>query len=229
MELSSPKWLETHTLYLISGFGMTGTWLFKEGQYTKVTLALKMKVGATPKGIPIYGTSAIHYDDRSAMGNVSVFSAKELTLPDVGPDLLKGEMTAEEFHKILSDVRHGGKQICNFLLDQKHFSGVGNYVKCEALYCAYLHPASYLRNLTKEDALALYAGIVRVMKESLEKGGYTSEAFVSPKGNLGLYESKVYARQADPNGLAVVTATFSDGRTTYWCPQRQRLGFVPAK
>jgi formamidopyrimidine-DNA glycosylase len=55
--------------------------------------------------------------------------------------------------------RKRGKNICVALMDQHIVSGIGNYIKCEALHAAHIHPMASTEDLSDGDYASLWKGV----------------------------------------------------------------------
>ncbi|NXI80703.1 NEIL2 Endonuclease, partial [Rhipidura dahli] len=104
--------------------------------------------------------------------------------------------------------------ICYTLLDQRHFSGLGNIIKNEILYLARIHP------LTPGSLLAPSA-LEHLLDCALQ---FSSEWLHSKLRGQGLHPS-VYQKEQCPLGHPLLKGTFGPSggfkRLTWWCPQCQ--------
>ena len=50
--------------------------------------------------------------------------------------------------------------MCNLLLDQAYFAGLGNYIKNDALYLSKIHPDKKSNNMTQNQIKNLYENIL---------------------------------------------------------------------
>ncbi|NXX47564.1 NEIL2 Endonuclease, partial [Tricholaema leucomelas] len=129
---------------------------------------------------------------------------------DPASDILSGE-----FHRGQAlDALHSPRPICYILLDQRHFSGLGNIIKNEILYLAKIHP------LTPGSLLAR-----SVLERLLDYAIQFSSDWLRGKLRGQRLHHQIYLKKQCPLGHAVMKETFgpSDGfkRLTWWCPQCQ--------
>ena len=122
----------------------------------------------------------------------------------------------------MSGNRIKKKEISDFLLEQKYFSGVGNYLKSDILYHARIKPDRTLESLNDQEVKNLLDSTMFIMHESLKHGGLTIKSFWSPTGKKGVYPTLVYERAFDFNGFPVIKSTFKDKRSTYWVQEIQK-------
>ena len=116
------------------------------------------------------------------------------------------------------------KTLAEALMNQSVVSGVGNYVKAEALYRARLSPHRLTGSLLKEEAEALRQAIVDVMTEAYRKKGASIRTYRTSQDEMGQaqFSFRVYGKKRDPEGNNVVKEETRDGRTTHWVPTLQK-------
>ena len=125
-------------------------------------------------------------------------------------------ITRKEYIISLSNKRIKNKQICGFLLEQKYFSGIGNFLRSEIVYTAKIRPDKILSNLSDFEKGELYDVSLKVILEAYLTQGISGGYF--PKGTFKL---KCYNRNFDPYGNIVVKEYFKDKRSMYWVPEIQ--------
>jgi formamidopyrimidine-DNA glycosylase len=143
-------------------------------------------------------------------------------MKSVGPDLLSEEISFPEYKNIITQKRISKKEICKFLLDQKYFSGIGNWILSEIMYECGIAPSRTLGSLSEKDILNLYTVSVKILKDAYAVNGLTITNYINPDGELGTYNVKVYMKDVDPEGNEIVRSTFSDKRTVHWVPSKQK-------
>jgi formamidopyrimidine-DNA glycosylase len=214
--------------FLTSTLGMSGRWCWDKGNNSHLWLELDIGI--------------LWYDDARRFGNLELwfdYSAMIAKLTkEIGPDLLLyslqigGFLLEEEkshetidlpsWLSVINDKRLGKWPVCRFLLEQKYFSGIGNYLKCEILYRARIAPNRILACLTQEEATRLWEEALDTIRESYLAGGLTISTYWDPNGNRGSFYPKVYNRTRDDDGSPVIKGSYGDGRSTYWCPSVQQ-------
>ena len=119
--------------------------------------------------------------------------------------------------------RKDKKTIVEALMDQSVVSGVGNYVKAEALYLAKISPHRTVSSLTNAELCDLNAAVRSVLVNSFESGGATLQSYQDFYGEVGDATQRfaVYGRKADPEGREIIKEQTKDGRTTHWVPAVQ--------
>jgi len=191
----------------------------------------------------------IWYDDQVCFGNFTITDwngAKEKMLT-FGPDLLSITTPFKEIHTVIAGIlpkeffekatverfaaelrapRRGAIQICKFLMEQKYFSGIGNYLKSEILYRARISPFRAINTLTNLEIQTLFSVALATIAESYKCGGLTHGTFLDPDMQKGTFPVFVYNRngEKDQNGHLiryVEKGSSPDGRGTYYVPEVQ--------
>jgi formamidopyrimidine-DNA glycosylase len=196
--------------YLVSSLGMEGKWLIKKGKYTLITLKLD--------------TVTIYYDDSRKFGLlVYCKDDDELAnqLKGVGKDLLSENVTKDEFITAFRNPRRKNAPIIDLLLKQEIFSGVGNWVRCEALYRARIHPTATPSSLTDHNLRRLLKACKRILQQAYEVGGLTLKSFKGLEGEKGGYKPKVYGIKTSK-----VQHIKSKDRTIWWSEKKQTEGKI---
>jgi formamidopyrimidine-DNA glycosylase len=166
----------------------------------------------------------LYYDDSRHFGLLDVVNTTaglQKLLKEVGPDLLQDSISVQQYYEVLSRKRLSGKTIMSFLLEQKYFSGVGNYLRSEILYACRLDPRRTLGTLTQNDIISLYTNTMNTLQESLKFGGLTIATYWDPDGRKGLYTVRVYGKDKDPLGNPVEQIKDEHDRTVHWVPKLQ--------
>tara|TARA_Y100000592_G_scaffold72114_1_gene112210 strand:- start:691 stop:1494 length:804 start_codon:yes stop_codon:yes gene_type:complete len=190
--------------------GMTGGWSRKASKHARVRLVLE--------------DGPIFYNDTRNFGTLKLVQGKQPIidkLNSLGPDLLAEECPDEVF--VSSLRRKSKKTIVEALMDQSVVSGVGNYVKAEALYLSKISPHRAVSSLTNAELCDLNAAVRSVLVNSFESGGATLQSYQDFYGEVGDATQRfaVYGRKADPEGREIIKEQTKDGRTTHWVPEVQ--------
>jgi formamidopyrimidine-DNA glycosylase len=148
-------------------------------------------------------------------------------LKSIGPDLINffnsapSAATLTEFTQQFITIarRNNFKNICVFLMDQSKFSGLGNYLKCEILNHAAIHPSSTISQLSDAQLHTLFTSIKYIVEsnttQSSAKLAEYSDMMVPTED---IYQFVVYKRTtaADDSGIAIIKLKTPDKRTTYF-------------
>lgn len=231
-------WMLDNNIYMTSTLGLTGRWTFYlSPKMNNVHLWLLVRLSSGEE-------KYLYYDDSLKYGNVSFYPNLQsllVALKPIGPDLLAyavdlsnnvtpiDEITTESYLKVARGGRIQQKQLCDFLMEQKYFSGIGNYLKAEILYRCKFRPDRTLGSLTDHDIETLRIISLETIYESFSNNGLTIKHYWIPSlseeeesiDRMGTFPLSVYNRSTDPDGRAVVKDKFADKRMTHWCPDVQ--------
>lgn len=129
-------------------------------------------------------------------------------LEGLGPDVMDENFSLKVWKSLV--CMYKDKRISSFLTTQKIVSGLGNYLKSEALYYSKISPLRKVSTLTEREIEKLYEGIRVLSRLSyVHKGLYTDSY-----GKKGFFEFhlKVYGKPWAKK----------DKRDTYWNPKEQK-------
>lgn len=139
-----------------------------------------------------------------------------------GIDVLGPEFTRERFVSLLKKRRD---QVRVLLLDKRALDSIGNAYADEILFEARLHPKTFCRSLSHDDAVRLHDAIVTVMREAVDQVARRGEPIdVKVRDFL-----KVRLRDVCPRCGAKVRKAGVRGMDAYFCPHCQpatRSGLV---
>ena len=122
--------------------------------------------------------------------------------------------------------KYPNKVLKPFLLDQKNFSGVGNYIACEICARAKLLPTRIVSSLTKKDCSKIKAAIDLIIFGAVKTQGTTfgsgyRDAF-GEKGegvqHLVVFHQKICQICKKTKIIKIILG----GRGTYYCPYCQK-------
>ena len=193
-------------------FGMSGQWCLSPGDHHLLTIQARRKDGARRQ---------LYFCDQRRFGTFGLLTSAELNrkIKKMGLQVLSPFTISELLHRL---HKRPDAVLCDLLLDQKVFSGVGNYLRADIMYVAQLHPLRTIGSLTKKEERRLYLAIRDVCRESVEASATTCGNYDDPI-HTGEYVCKVYGRDADDQGRAVEKFQRKK-RAVHWCPDVQVFG-----
>ncbi len=209
-------------LTLYSHNQLYGRWeVLQPGEVSNSTRQLRIRLD-TPLG------SALLY----SASDIEVLNEAEVKqhpfLSKLGPDLLSGEVTWQQIGKRLLESRFRNRQLGSFLTEQSFFAGLGNYLRCEALFLSGLHPATKPAQCSSKRVEALALQILHLPQYSYQTGGitYLPEAIDTMEGK---YESQepnrfwVFRRDGLPCRICdtPIKKINRGGQPCYICPNCQ--------
>jgi DNA-formamidopyrimidine glycosylase len=211
---------EKTTWYLWCTYGMSGQWTPVHDKHTAFILQYNDSgIKITRDWQTLYFVDPRHFGTIKFISDPKVHQKK---LASLGPDVLSDTpMTPELFAERL--LGKPNRVISEALMDQSTLSGVGNYMRAEALWLAKVNPWKPVVELTSQQLLDLYESTLSVARNSYESGGATIHTYKGVAGEEGTYSSRfvVYGRQHDADGNEVLREQDSNGRTVHWSPIRQ--------
>lgn len=202
-------------IFLISSLAMEGKWIWDDQKHCDLWLDL-----LTPEG----EERRLYFKDSRHFGTLEIlFGSEELMtrLREIGPDLLVDEISDREWLHKLRNGRIKRKKIGLFLMEQKYFSGIGNYLRAEILYAARISPHRSLESLSDDEALLVFNEARRIIWESYAGQGASLRTYQSPYGGKGTFQVVIYDKRVDPLGNPVIVENIGDNRTTHWVPALQ--------
>lgn len=130
----------------------------------------------------------------------------------LGPDAM--HIGAEEF---AVRVRRSKATVKARLMDQSCIAGVGNLYSDETLFQSSLHPAFPCHRLTIEQGIRLHRDMRKVLRMAIRR---KADPWAMPPSYLLPHRKPDGCCPTCDTGLTRDTVA---GRTTYWCPQCQRM------
>lgn len=205
--------------HLWTTYGMTGAWQTHETKHSTFGIYYN------DSGIGIQPFESLYFNDQRRFGTIKLVKGDDLhdkKLASIGPDLLNGPYpSVAEFKQIL--LKKPARPICEILLDQSAVSGVGNYVRAEALYRACVDPFAPASELTDVQIVKLLDESKDVLKEAYKSKGATIRNYQQSDGTAGAaqFSFRVYNKKICPCAHAVARKQDSTGRTVHYCPRCQ--------
>jgi len=207
--------------------GMSGTWRqSKPPKHHRLAFNLTKSNGKK---------KTLHYKDARCFGTFKIFSgsvAREKLATklskDLGPDLLSDRATNPA--EIITRFRkHDTKTLCEVLMNQKVFAGIGNYLKAEILHECKLAPDTKVEDLDDFGILNLYRVSRMHIHAAYSAKGASFQDYVMPDGTKGSqqYRFKVYRRKVCGCAEIIKRSRTKDKRTTWWCPGCQKIPTKP--
>ena len=123
-------------------------------------------------------------------------------------------------------MKKRNRQIKSFLLDQSFICGIGNIYADEALWYAKIHPLSISSRISSKKLLKLREGIIKVLSESIKKGGTTIRDYTYDFAYVGNYalNLNVFGKQGTDCSRCSSTIIKNKvaQRGTHYCPKCQK-------
>lgn len=204
--------LNNDTFYMMNSLGMSGSWTLDEMAHNHLQLIIR-----DPIKDRVYKLS---FNDPRRFGNVKfTYDFKDIKdkIDELGINPLAKNI--EDLNDVVKLFRkYNYKNICEVLMNQKVIAGVGNYVKCEALYERNFSPFKLVSDFHNGELKQLFVTCCNIIREAYKAQGASFKTFETG-GERGSYSNnfKVYGRCKDPYGRPVYRTETPDGRTTHYC------------
>lgn len=179
------------------------------------------------------GETALVFNDPRRFGAMDLIApggeASHWLLKAMGPEPLSDAFTPDVLRRGLEGRTAPLKAA---LLDQRTVAGLGNIYVAEALFAAGLSPKRMARSVGAARAERLHCAIRAVLMAAIESGGSSLRDHIRLDGTEGLFQHRfaVYDREGQPcPGCSCdvartggVRRMVQSGRSTFYCPTRQR-------
>ncbi len=173
------KRVETHGKAMLTCFdnGLTiyshnqlyGRWIIsQDGSLPITNRQLRLAIYTQTQAALLYSASEIEVLQDAEI-------ATHPFLSKLGPDIVSETLQQHQIIKRLTAKRFNKRQIGGFLTDQSFVAGLGNYLRCEILFVAGLHPQQTPANLDNTQLEALANAILTLPKQSYQTAGITND------------------------------------------------------
>lgn len=205
-------WINENDVFVYNTLGMTGHWTRTQEKHSRVQFSFS-------------DGSSVFFTDPRNFGTLKFVAGRAALvekLKSLGPDMLSEKVSDSLFSERLS--KKPDWTIAAALMDQSLVSGIGNYVRAEALYRAQISPHRNISTLNPQDFSKLNVAVQSVLQDAYKRRGASIKDYRDPDGGSGQYTQffLVYNQAQDPHGNAVVREDAEDGRTIHWVPAVQK-------
>ena len=163
------------------------------------------------------------FEDTRKFGRFYMFDNMEYLDNKLGTEPLSEDFSEDW---ILENMKKRNRQMKSLLLDQSFVCGIGNIYADEALWYAKIHPLSISSRISGKKLLKLHEGIVKVLSESIKRGGTTIRDYTYDFSYVGNYALKlnVFGKEGEQcsrcNSIIIKTKVAQRG--THYCPKCQK-------
>jgi len=161
--------------------------------------------------------------DPRCFGTIRIVTPQEANklASKIGWDLLVAPMPDDAWHKLKLSSKLLSSQVGELLLEQKHFSGLGNIYRAETLYRAKINPRTPPMLLSKEQWKSVNQIGHKLLQEAYMLKGCSVADFTA-NGVEGRAQQllQVYGKSNCPQGHPIEKIAQSD-RTMWFCGQCQ--------
>jgi endonuclease-8 len=176
---SMVKSIETHGKAMLTRFAnglniyshnqLYGRWIIsQDGTLPKTNRQLRLAIYTQTQAALLYSASEIEVLQDEEI-------AKHPFLSKLGPDVVSEILQQKQIIERLTAKRFNKRQIGGFLTDQSFVAGLGNYLRCEILFIAGLHPQKTPASLDNAQLEVLANAILTLPKQSYKTAGITND------------------------------------------------------
>ena len=208
-------WFEfENNMIMTSTLGMTGGWTKRFTKHAKIKFELENNESLYFTDVRNFGTIGFFKDNKKLQSKIK----------SLGRDVVNENIPDSEFVSILR--KYNSSNVCDFLMRQDILSGIGNYIKAEALWLSKIYPMCNLEDLGDQDLIDLKYSIKKVCELSLNNGGASIRDYFNLESDKGESTDffNVYGKKIDTIGNKVSRDETPDKRTTHWSPDHQIIG-----
>lgn len=205
--------IQTKDYFVHVHFGITGWLVRKKPRIYKYILH--------------FGNYKFYLQDTRRFSSIKILNEENhnLQLNKLGIDILSENFTLNNFIKLTQNKK---QNICSFLLDQKNFAGLGNYIKNEVLYLSKVSPLRKISDLSSYEFKKIYNNI-KFVSFSNVVDWFNEYEINLPKNIKKLlpkklkvpYEYYVYEREYDDKKNKVIFNKKHCGRRTFYVKEIQ--------
>jgi formamidopyrimidine-DNA glycosylase len=152
-----------------SQLGMSGGWRISNHPLNESHVHLQWKM----KSLKDQKTVFLSYQDPRRFGSLGFLTFQEahLKIQSLGVDVSSEHFNLDYLQSIFK--KHPEKAIKPFLLDQKYFAGIGNYMANEICARAGIRPTRKIKKIKKEELQKIFEASKKVLDLSQKSGGLT--------------------------------------------------------
>ena len=174
-----------------------------------------------------FGNYKFYLQDTRRFSSIKILNEEKHNdeLNKLGIDILSENFTLNNFIQLTKNKK---QNICSFLLDQKKFAGLGNYIKNEVLYLSKVSPLRKVSDLSSSEIKKIYNNI-KFVSFSNVVDWFNEYEINLPKNIKQLlpkklkvpYEFFVYEREYDNKKNKVIFNKTHCGRRTFYVKEVQ--------
>jgi formamidopyrimidine-DNA glycosylase len=174
---------DAHISYtVVSQLGMSGGWRISKHKLEKPHIHLEWLAQRQNSKDRIY----LSYNDPRRFGALGFLTFKEaqLKINSLGVDVSSSEFNENYLSQIIHQFPN--KMLKPFLLDQKYFAGIGNYMANEICARAQIRPQRRLKTIKSHEISKIVSATKQVLNLSQKTGGLTfSGGYADAYGRKG--------------------------------------------
>jgi formamidopyrimidine-DNA glycosylase len=218
-------------IYIGVTLGLSGGWFFKpKGLKSKYIHGLN-GTRYVESDIEKYQTSALkhlnvefifehgslYFYDQLSFGTISIFDNAELLekkLKTIGLDIMDVNTSFEMFQIALLHKSNLNKAIGNALMNQKYISGIGNYLRADALWLSKINPFLKVKDLSTIQLKKIYHNVRLLIWGQYNKKAGIKYNIIKNSDKLPLDYNRnffIYQQDTDIYGKTVLKEKLYEG------------------
>lgn len=110
----------------------------------------------------VFKHGSLYFYDQLSFGTISIFNSNielEKKLKTIGLDIMDINASFDMFQNSLLHKTNLNKPIGNALMNQKYISGIGNYLRADALWLSKINPFIKVKSLSQNDLKKIYHNV----------------------------------------------------------------------
>jgi len=190
------------SLKLRINYGMSGSWKHSETRWQKHAMF----------SFGLDDGTFLEFVDARRFGSIKVIKSGKIWSENRGPDPVK---EYEIFRSIIMSHRYHRdfrKPLCEILLNQKWFNGVGNYLRSTIIFESGLNPFAPIKDLTYHQLISIIHLVKLWCKKTYDVGGVSLSTWKNPDEKSTLLVDLIFYKK----GLCCKDMT---GRT-FWFDEK---------
>ena len=183
-----------------------------------------------------YKNISFYFYDQLSFGTLKAVGGKdssddlilEKKLKELGPDLLDENITYELFTTQLRKKVNENKPIGNVIVNQKIVSGVGNYLRADALWMTKISPFTKVKDVKEVELKLLYTSLIGLIWGDYDYKNGVKKGYISSSLKLPNYYNRdffIYRQEKDIYDNIVKKEELYEGsqkRFIYWVEKIQK-------
>ena len=204
--------------YILSSLGMSGAWIVSPHKIVEKHVHIQMECIGQKKLF-------LAYRDPRRFGKMHFLKKRQahLMLDRLGMDITSAKFTSHYLFSLFN--KRPNALLKPFLMEQKYFSGIGNYMASEICARAGILPHRRLESMNAQEASLLKKACNSVLQKSIKRKGLSFSGGYRDTTNSpgeGLQDMVVFHQKSCGLCNGLVMKTFLLGRGTYHCPHCQQ-------
>jgi endonuclease-8 len=229
--------------YLLNTLGLSGGWLSQKNKSsyfqmpklleyidkTKIESYLLRSLDHINVEF-MFGSEKLAFFDMLSFGTLKVINSQEMLLKKlntIGPDIMDENTSLEIFENKIKSNSNVNKEIGIVIMNQKLISGVGNYIRADALWLAKINPFRKVKELKEDEIKRLFHSLKVITWGNYNRKYAISHKIINKSDKIP-YDYKrdffVYREEKDIYNNLIVKEELYEGsqkRFIYWAKSFQ--------